>query len=73
MDEEHHLPLALEMLAVLCGDDQEKWREAEQTVGEALNSRITLWTGVVEQTLKNPSEAGHGEHAEDRLSDAGGR
>ncbi len=28
LDEEHHLPLALEMLAVLCGDDQEKWREA---------------------------------------------
>ncbi len=49
LDEEHHLPLALEMLAVLCGDDQEKWREAEQTTEEALNARLTLWDQVVKQ------------------------
>ncbi len=49
LDEEHHRPLAFEMLDGLCGSDQEKWREAQETASKALSARIALWNGVVEQ------------------------
>ncbi len=47
LDEEHHAPLALQMLAALCGTDQEKWREAEETARVALKARIALWDGIL--------------------------
>ena len=39
--------MALQMLAALCGNDQEKWREAEESAQVALNARITLWDGIL--------------------------
>ena len=51
LDEERHTPMALRMLTDLCGDDHGKWQEAEQTVQLALNARIDLWDGVVNQVL----------------------
>ncbi len=49
MDEARHTPMALHMLAGLCNDDPRKWREAEEAARVALNARIALWDGVVEQ------------------------
>lgn len=49
LDEERHRPLAFELLAGLCTEDQDKWREAQETASMALKSRIALWSGVVEQ------------------------
>jgi len=51
LDEEHHTPMALRMLTELCTEDDSKWQEAEQTVNLALNARIDLWDGVVNQGL----------------------
>ena len=49
LDEERHTPMALQMLAGLCSNDPGKWREGEETARVALNARIALWDGVVEQ------------------------
>jgi len=48
VDGDHHSHLALEMVSELCGNDTEKWNEAETYVHRALQSRIDLWNGVNE-------------------------
>lgn len=49
LDEEHHGPLALQMLGNLCGDSAERWREAQAVADACLQARIALWDGVVRQ------------------------
>jgi hypothetical protein len=31
----------------LCGDDEQKWKEATEAVAQALKSRITLWDSIL--------------------------
>jgi hypothetical protein len=47
VDAEEHTPMAMQMLADLCGDDEDKWRECEETVNAALAARSKLWDGIV--------------------------
>lgn len=47
VDSGEHGPMALEMLAMLCGDDDAKWREAETAAAAAITERIALWDGVL--------------------------
>ena len=47
VDAEEHTPMAMQMLADLCGDDDGKWRECEETVNLALAARCRLWDGIV--------------------------
>lgn len=47
VDSEEHTPMAMQMLADLCGDDTGKWRECEETVNSALAARIRLWDGIL--------------------------
>jgi len=49
MDEDHHAPMARQMISQLCGNDDTKWSEAEHAATVALTSRITLWNDVVDQ------------------------
>ncbi len=49
VDEEEHTPMAMAMLADLCGDDTTKWAECSQTVISALHARLRLWDGIVAQ------------------------
>ncbi|HVG20856.1 MAG TPA: DUF3050 domain-containing protein [Blastocatellia bacterium] len=49
LDGEHHTPMAMRMLASLCGNDENNWKEVELTARVALNARMALWDGVVEQ------------------------
>jgi hypothetical protein len=46
VDGEQHTPMAMQMLADLCGDDDVKWRECAQTVNVALAARARLWDGI---------------------------
>lgn len=48
VDGGHHSHLALQMLQELCGDEPQKWMEAEIAAREALESRIRLWDAVVD-------------------------
>lgn len=47
VDGGHHSELALAMTQELCGDDEQKWKECEVEVIEALQSRTTLWDGIL--------------------------
>jgi hypothetical protein len=47
VDGEEHTPMAMQMLADLCGDDDTKWRECTETVNSALAARVRLWDGIL--------------------------
>jgi hypothetical protein len=47
VDGEQHTPMAMQMLADLCGDDDTKWQECADTVNLALEARVRLWDGVL--------------------------
>ena len=49
LDEDHHAPMAVEMLAELCGDDPVKWDEAARAAIAALSARLSLWSAVVSE------------------------
>jgi hypothetical protein len=49
LDGERHAPMALEMLAVLCGDNPINWHAAENAVRVSIAARIALWDGVRER------------------------
>jgi hypothetical protein len=41
-----HGELALQMVAKLCGDNEEYWQQAEAVVRAALQFRVNLWNGI---------------------------
>ena len=47
VDGDDHGPLALEMVADLCAEDEAVWEEAGMAAEAALRARIELWDGVV--------------------------
>jgi hypothetical protein len=47
VDGEQHTPMAMQMLADLCGSDEGKWRECAATVNLALDARYRLWDGIL--------------------------
>jgi hypothetical protein len=47
VDSEEHTPMAMQMLADLCGDDDDKWDSAEETINLALAARMKLWDGIL--------------------------
>lgn len=49
VDGGHHSELAISMLKNLCGEDAEKWREAEEASVASLKMRIHLWDGVYDR------------------------
>jgi Protein of unknown function (DUF3050) len=48
VDGEEHGPMALRMVAELCGNDATKWQEAANAAETALRARIALWDGIAE-------------------------
>ena len=47
VDSEEHTPMAMQMLADLCGTDDAKWAECARTVGVTLAARARLWDGIL--------------------------
>ena len=47
VDGEEHTPMAMQMLADLCGDDDAKWAECAETINLALAARARLWDGIL--------------------------
>jgi hypothetical protein len=45
-DGERHGPLSRAMMDRICDSDEQKWREAEETVRECLDARIALWSAI---------------------------
>ncbi|WP_430614282.1 DUF3050 domain-containing protein [Flavobacterium sp. JP2137] len=49
LDADEHGPMAMKMIAELCGSDADKWEEVAQVSIEALQCRIGLWDAIEEQ------------------------
>jgi hypothetical protein len=47
VDGEEHTPMAMQMLADLCGDDEDRWQQCADTVNQALAARYRLWDGTL--------------------------
>jgi hypothetical protein len=52
VDGEEHTPMAMQMLADLCGDDAAKWDQCAATVNLALEARARFWDGILD-AIKN--------------------
>jgi hypothetical protein len=52
VDGDHHSHLALAMTAELCKNEESLWKEAEQATINALNMRIVLWDGALEEIMR---------------------
>ena len=46
VDGGEHGPMALNMISQLCGNDENKWKEATDASVKAMQMRINLWNGV---------------------------
>lgn len=57
VDGDHHSHLALEMTALLCQDDEQKWAELETAISESLKQRIQLWNEVYNEICKTKAIA----------------
>lgn len=46
LDEDHHAPLAHQMVRDLCGPDPTRWAEATEVARQGMAARIALWDGI---------------------------
>lgn len=53
LDSDHHGPMSLKMLEILCENDPVKIEEAKQAAIEAIEARIKFWDGVLEVIERN--------------------
>lgn len=53
VDGDHHSQLAIDMVTELCGDDENKWKEATEAAKQALQVRYKLWDAVEEIVQSN--------------------
>ena len=57
VDGDHHSHLAIQMTTNLCNDNEEYWKEAEESVIRSLKQRIELWNGVYRQLTRSTTTA----------------
>lgn len=69
LDEDHHGPMAIEMVSELCGEDAQKWEQAAEAAFSALSARLALWSAITAEIDRLNSH----DSASRRLTKAVGR
>lgn len=46
LDEDHHAPLAHQMVRDLCGTDPVRWEQATEVAQQGMAARVALWDGI---------------------------
>ncbi len=59
LDEGEHAPMAVAMLADLCGGDLQKWTEAADSAVRALTARIEFWTAISKEVASTHQKPPH--------------
>ncbi len=57
LDEDHHAPLAHQMVRDLCGTDPQRWQQAAQVAAQGMAARVALWDGIQAALAKEPAAA----------------
>ncbi len=52
LDEDHHAPLAHQMVRDLCDADARRWQEATEVAQQGMAARIALWDGIAAALVK---------------------
>lgn len=52
LDGDHHSHMSIQMIKELCGDDETKWNDALEISKLALQKRIDLWDGILNEIVK---------------------
>jgi len=52
LDGDEHGPMAMKMIAELCGENETKWKEVAEVSVLALEKRIGLWDAIEEKILQ---------------------
>lgn len=55
VDSGEHGPMAERLMQSLCGDDESRWRSAEEAAIGALTARIELWDGILAAVNSQPA------------------
>jgi hypothetical protein len=57
LDEDHHAPLAHQMVRDLCGTDPQRWQQATAVAAQGMAARVALWDGIQAALAKVPTPA----------------
>lgn len=57
LDEDHHAPLAHQMVRDLCGTDAQRWQQATDVAAQGMVARVRLWDGIQAALVKEPASA----------------
>ncbi|MGI4733726.1 MAG: DUF3050 domain-containing protein [Janthinobacterium lividum] len=57
LDEDHHAPLAHQMVRDLCGTDPQRWQQAADVAAQGMAARVRLWDGIQAALAKEPAAA----------------
>lgn len=57
LDEDHHAPMAHQMVRDLCGTDPQRWQQATAVAAQGMAARVALWDGILAALAKEPAAA----------------